>query len=169
MHSRVRSERKLIAEIEAVYRQRVGDFRSMVAAILRDSDAARDVVQDAFAAAVRQAPSFRESGSLEAWICRIVINEARSERRRRLAHPTAELMLVTSAQAQDAASERDSYVQDAIALLPERQRLALFLRHYVDLDYRAIAAVLEVAPGTVGATLHSAHAALRRTVEEVVE
>ena len=40
--------------------------------------------------------------------------------------------------------------------LPERQRVAVFLRYWADLDYRAIAEVLEVEVGTVSATLSSA-------------
>ena len=57
-----------------------------------------------------------------------------------------------------------------VAALPERQRLAVFLRYYADLDYRAIATALAIEPGTVSATLNSAHASLRRfasTREEV--
>jgi RNA polymerase sigma factor (sigma-70 family) len=56
-------------------------------------------------------------------------------------------------------------VRAAVAALPERQRLALFLRYYADLDYAAIAAILEIKEGTVGATLHAAHAALRAALE----
>jgi RNA polymerase sigma factor (sigma-70 family) len=159
---------RVVADIEWVYRRRLGDFRSMVAAMLRDRDAAHDVVQDAFAAAVRQAASYRGVGSLEAWICRIVINAAQTERRRRFAQAVAEPVCEwTAAALPDSPEESD--VQVALARLPERQRPALFLRYYVDLDYRTIAAVLDVAPGTVSATLHSAHAALRRTLEGVVE
>jgi RNA polymerase sigma factor (sigma-70 family) len=54
-----------------------------------------------------------------------------------------------------------------VAALPERQRLAVFLRYYADLDYRAIAQVLGIEVGTVSATLSSAHRALRRSLEEV--
>ena len=168
MSVRIRSQGAVVADIERVYRRRLGDFRSMVAAILRDREAAHDVVQDAFAAAVLQASSFRGTGSFEAWICRIVINGARTERRRRLAHATADRGFDTNAEAH-VPEQPDSQLQDALTLLPERQRLALFLRYYVDLDYRGIADVLDVAPGTVSATLHSAHAALRRTFEEVAE
>ena len=46
--------------------------------------------------------------------------------------------------------------------LPDRQRTVLFLRYYADLDYRAIADVLEMEVGTVGSTLNAALAALRR-------
>jgi RNA polymerase sigma factor (sigma-70 family) len=57
-------------------------------------------------------------------------------------------------------------VRAAVAALPERQRLTLFLRYYADLDYDAIAATLGVASGTVGATLNAAHAALRGSLKE---
>ena len=61
------------------------------------------------------------------------------------------------------------HVHTALALLSERQRLVLFLHYYADLDYAAIAEALEISSGTVGATLHSARAAMRRLLEEVVQ
>jgi DNA-directed RNA polymerase specialized sigma24 family protein len=51
--------------------------------------------------------------------------------------------------------------------LPDRQRFILFLRYYADLDYGAIATALDLSPGTVGATLHAAHATLRERLQEV--
>jgi len=54
-----------------------------------------------------------------------------------------------------------------IAALPERQRAAVFLRYYADLDYRAIARVLEIEVGTVSATLSAAHTTLRKALREV--
>jgi DNA-directed RNA polymerase specialized sigma24 family protein len=39
------------------------------------------------------------------------------------------------------------------------------LRYYADLDYRAIAAALDIEVGTVSATLSSAHRALRQRLE----
>jgi RNA polymerase sigma factor (sigma-70 family) len=61
----------------------------------------------------------------------------------------------------------ETNVRTWIAALPERQRLAVFLRYYADLDYRAIAAALEIEVGTVSATLASAHSALRKQLGEV--
>ena len=54
-----------------------------------------------------------------------------------------------------------------LALLPERQRLILFLRYYADLDYQQIADVLDLRRGTVSAALHAAHNTLRQQLEEV--
>jgi RNA polymerase sigma factor (sigma-70 family) len=56
-------------------------------------------------------------------------------------------------------------VRAAVAALPERQRLVLFLRYYADLDYEAIARVAGIRTGTVGPTLMAAQRALRRALE----
>jgi RNA polymerase sigma factor (sigma-70 family) len=71
--------------------------------------------------------------------------------------------------AQNGTSPDESGVRAWIAVLPERQRLAVFLRYYADLDYRSIAAVLDVEVGTVSATLSSAHAALRKRMGNVAQ
>ena len=63
--------------------------------------------------------------------------------------------------------ERDADLRAALALLPERQRLAVFLRYYADLDYVAIGEALGMRTGTVASTLNAAHAALRGRLEEV--
>ncbi len=58
-------------------------------------------------------------------------------------------------------------VRAALAALPERQRLALFLRYYADLDYAGIAEALGVSRGTVSATLHAAHSNMQTQLTEV--
>ena len=55
-----------------------------------------------------------------------------------------------------------------VAALPERQRHAIFLRYYADLDYRTIASILGIEVGTVSATLAAAHRSIRIALEEVV-
>ena len=146
-----------------MYRERGGDLRRLAAALIRDRERAVDVVQDAFAAAVRRRASFRRDGSLEAWICRIVVNLARNDVARRppespFAEPPARNGHAPGAESELTAS---------LAALTDRQRLVVFLRYYADLDYRAIAETLDISPGTVGATLNSAHAALRKQLQEV--
>jgi RNA polymerase sigma-70 factor (ECF subfamily) len=160
------SERDPSAEIEAVYRRRYGKFLRVAVAILRDERLAEEAVHDAFVRALRHRRSFDERGSLDAWLWQIVVNEAR---RRRSAERAAHLSPVDDATVPATANgQRESGAVEAIvAKLPERQRLALFLRYYADLDYDAIATALGVRPGTVAATLHAAHAALRSQLLEV--
>ena len=63
--------------------------------------------------------------------------------------------------------EDEPELRAALARLPERQRTAVFLRYYADLDYAAIGEALGISTGTVAATLNAAHAALRSRLEEV--
>jgi RNA polymerase sigma-70 factor, ECF subfamily len=151
-----------LSEIEAVYRERFPEFRRVAAAIVGDRDAALDVVQDAFGTAIRRRKTFRGDGPLEAWIWRMVVNTAGDHRR-----PTRLVPATAVPAPQNGHAEDSGALAVAIALLPERQRLALFLRYYADLDYNAIADALGVRPGTVAASLNAAHAALRRALPEV--
>jgi RNA polymerase sigma factor (sigma-70 family) len=149
-----------LADIEAVYRARFAEFCSVAAAILRDREAGRDAVQDAFAKAVRNRRDFRHDGSLDAWLWRAVVNTALDERRKRIAPDLPEQKW--------AGEQADGYdVRAVIQQLPERQRLVVFLRYWADLDYAAIADALAIAPGTVAAALHAAHGSIRNSLEEV--
>ncbi|HEY7207832.1 MAG TPA: sigma-70 family RNA polymerase sigma factor [Gaiellaceae bacterium] len=155
-----------IGAIESVYRLRFDRFCRVAAAILGDREAARDAVQDAFALAVRRRSGYHGPAPLEAWLWRIVVNRARDERRSAAARVRRERSLAAPpALAVELDDPRE--LREALAGLPERQRLVLFLRVYADLDYEAIATVLAISPGTVGATLNAARASLRRTLEEV--
>ncbi len=149
--------------IEAVYRARGADFYRAALATPGHPERAQDAVQEGFARAIRGRRGFRGSGSLEAWICRCVLNAARDDRRK-VSFDRAfgdELPSVTTADPPDATVRR------AILELPQRQRDALFLRYYLDFDYGQIAEALGIRVGTVSATLHAARTALGHVLTEV--
>lgn len=152
-----------LAQLEVLYRERGEHFVRVAAAITGNGEAGRDAVQDAFAAAIRRRSSFRGSGALEGWLWRIVVNSARGYARERSSLPLDERHEgSTNGRLSD-----ELGLRTWIATLPERQREVLFLRYYADLDYRAIAEVLEIEVGTVSATLSAAHNKLRVALREV--
>ncbi len=165
MKSRKGASGASLEEIEALYRERLPAFLRVACALLGDRERARDAVQDAFAAAVRRRQDFRGDGPLAAWVWRIVVNSARSHGR--ALADEGRLLYAEVARNGSTPHGDDLRVRLAFARLPERQRLALFLRHYADLDYEAIATALEVRPGTVGSTLASARGNLRDLLEEL--
>lgn len=153
------------AELEELYRRRFRAFLATVTALLGDAEEARDVVQDAFASALGRRGDYTGSGSLEAWVWRIVLNRALDRRRARARAPELR------AERFEAPSVNGDYVAAAavrarLQALPRRQRLAVFLRYYADLDYETIAHVLEISPGTVGAALNHARGTLRARLKE---
>jgi DNA-directed RNA polymerase specialized sigma24 family protein len=146
----------MLDDLETLYRSRLQEFRRVAAGIAGDSELGCDAVQEAFASAVRKRRSFRGTGTLEAWVWRIVVNAARDARRRRPA-------LV---EPHETSSNGHAPVLP-LDLLTERQREIVFLHYYADLDYAAIAEALAISPGTVGATLNAARQTLRSALEEV--
>lgn len=160
-------EEASIAALAQLYEQRYRRFLRVAEAIVRDPELARDVVQDAFARAIRGRFDYRGESSIEGWVWRTVVNTALNAKRDR---PPAHLPLEEHAAAELPTSNghASSELPALLALLPERQRLVLFLRYYADLDYARIGEALEIRAGTVGATLNQAHAAVRRTLEETV-
>jgi RNA polymerase sigma-70 factor (ECF subfamily) len=150
-----------LAPLEELYQARLPVFRRVAAGITGNRESARDAVQEAFVTAVRKRRSFRGDGPVEAWVWRIVINTARNHRRRDAVRSRAEA---------DAAPRVDGERVGAelpLHLLTDRQREVVFLHYFADLGYEEIAVALAIAPGTVGATLSSARAALRRAMTEV--
>lgn len=150
-----------LAEIERVYRASFHNYLRVAGAIAGEN-VAHDVVQDAFAAAVRTRSRWRAEGPLEAWIWRVVVNRARDERR---SSSRAALVDEQPPVSSNGRGEGED-VRAALQGLAERQRLVLFLRYYADLDYRTIAHTLKVEEGTVGALLHAGRERLRVTLQE---
>jgi RNA polymerase sigma factor (sigma-70 family) len=151
-----------LRELERLYRRSYRRFVRVALAITRDEEAAAEAVQEAFTRAIRARARFRGEGSLEAWVWRGVVNEAK----RTAARPRLEVA-DADADKGNGAPDSDAATRALIAALPERQRLAVFLRYYADLDYSTIGEVLEIERGTVSATLHAAHRSLREAIEVV--
>lgn len=155
-----------IEDLERLYRDRHVYFVQVARAVVGDEATAHDAVQEGFAQAIRWRDSFRGEGPLEAWLWRAVLNAALAARRLSGVFDPFELVPEPAANGRPA---EEKETRAWIAALPERQRLAIFLRYYADLDYQAIATALGVEVGTISATLNAAHAALRRSFSAAKE
>jgi len=146
-----------VEAIEELYRSRYASYRGGVAALMGSSDAARDVVQETFAQALRDRRDFRGDGSLAAWVWRIAFRTALRSRR----NGQRELTLDELVEAAPLpAAERDPELAAALRSLSPRRRLVVYLRYFADLPYAEIASLLDISEGTVAATLSQAHAEL---------
>jgi RNA polymerase sigma factor (sigma-70 family) len=150
--------------IEAVYRTRAADFFRFALAKTGDPERARDAVQEGFARAIRGRATFRGTGALEAWVARCVLNAALDLNRvfSRIQSEPEDVPADSTA-----SDDSGSVIREAVRQLPQRQRDALFLRYYLDFDYRAIGEALDVEVGTISATLHAARISLMDALQEV--
>jgi RNA polymerase sigma-70 factor (ECF subfamily) len=131
--------------------------------------AAEDVVQETFARAWVHAPSWQQSGALRfsyaAWLSRVAMNLAIDQTRRRV--PTVD---IDDVDAPDATAdvetvlirrERMALLQDAMARLPPRQRMALSLTYDAELANGEAAGVMAISVGAFELLLVRARRALR--------
>ena len=139
--------------IEQLYRERYIGFRNALAPIVGGREAARDIVQEAFAVALRDRRKLRRAESLAPWVWQIAYRLALRERlRANLSELPDDLSIVDAA--------RDPAIAAAIRTLPAQRRLVLFLRYFADFSYEEIAEALDISEGTVAATLTQARTAL---------
>jgi RNA polymerase sigma-70 factor (ECF subfamily) len=139
--------------IEQLYRERYVGFRNALAPVVGSREAARDVVQEAFARALRDSRKLRNEESLAAWVWRIALRIALREQGGRTNDELPDDLTIVDA-------ERDPALAAAIRSLPPKRRLILFLRYYADFTYAEIAEAVGIAEGTVAATLSQANSVL---------
>jgi RNA polymerase sigma factor (sigma-70 family) len=131
--------------------------------ILRDPQAAEDVAQETFIRAYRAAHRLKPGDEIRGWLYRIAVNTALNEVRRRnresaaLQRAGAEPLAIID---QTDASDTRSAVAEALDRLPERLRLPIICRYYLELSERETAATLGVRPGTVKSRLFEARRVL---------
>lgn len=141
------------SDIERLYRGRYASYWRGVAALLGGAEGAHDVVQEAFAQALRDCRQFKGRGSLAGWVWAIALRVALKARWNGQADEVVE-QLPESAEAPF--SDRDPVLAEALRQLSPRRRLVIFLRYYADLSYSEIASLCGISEGTVAATLSQA-------------
>jgi RNA polymerase sigma-70 factor (ECF subfamily) len=132
--------------------------------ILRDSELARDAVQDALIRAWRDLRSLRDPDRFDAWVYRLTVNACLDQARRRRRRPIeVEMAPLFAPLAPDPAiSIADRALVDSVLRrLDERGRAIVVLHYYVGLPLTEVAATLDIPIGTVKSRLHRALGVMR--------
>ena len=141
--------------------------------ILGNTDDAADAVQDALTTALGKPDAYRpDRGPLKPWFLQVVRNRCIDLLRRRKVTTDNVADIADSAEGPEAAAEladRDRILKQALGSLTSEQRQLIVLRDYMDLSYAELAAVLDIASGTVMSRLHRARVALAKTYREYDE
>jgi RNA polymerase sigma-70 factor (ECF subfamily) len=166
------------AETEIVARARAGDgdafavivdtYRDrlfgLAVGIVRNRDAAEDIVQETFIKAYRNLAGFRGDAGIYTWLYRIAVNTAHNHLRRRRKGEQVDLEEVAPVIEADgpgpaeitANVELAEAIQTAVGVLPARQREVFMLHYFEQLTHREIAAVLGITEGAVKANFFHA-------------
>lgn len=143
----------------------------LVILIVKDRNLAEDITQEVFLKAYRSISSFRAESSMQTWIYRIAVNEAKKYKRSwsfRHLFFRAEVDLGVMEDAQAATLKKDQRLQFArlIMGLPNNYRQVILLHYYEDLSIEEVAEVLGVTTGAVYTKLHRARKKLKELLEK---
>jgi RNA polymerase sigma-70 factor (ECF subfamily) len=160
------------ADFERLYRNTYRRILGTLITVLGDRAAAEDCAQDTFERAYKSWASWRPNAPVEAWLHRIAINVAISDRRRYRLRQVGELVrrLGRPGPAPDptALAERSDLIRE-LRKLPTKQAVALVMRHYHGYTNREIAAALGVAEQTVASRMAAARKRLQVTLADTRE
>lgn len=148
-------ERLFLAHFQEIYRH--------LYRMVSDAQHAEDLAQETFLRLHRQGFSPDGAHHVRAWLYRVATNLAYNALRGHTRRQRREAALGAEGVAADPAEMVERRVQqqavrEVLADLPERQAQLLLLRH-AGLSYKELAAILDVAPNSVGTLLARAHKA----------
>ena len=125
-------------------------------------DDANDIVQNTFVKAWINIGSFQGKSKISTWLYRIAVNETLTFLNK---NQNALVSLDTPEGAVAEMLESDTYFcgdsadvmfQEAVARLPEKQRLVFNMKYYEEMKYEEISAILDTSVGALKASYHLA-------------
>jgi len=158
------------AALEALYDRYAGLLSSVLNRILRDTQAAEEILQDIFFQLWRTAPQFDPArGSLPGWLMVIARNRAISRLRHHNPAAGEELLentvsLPFNLEGEIAQKELLGRVKGAIEALPKEQRATVELAYFEGLTHSEIAERTGDPLGTVKTRLRTALETLKRAM-----
>jgi RNA polymerase sigma-70 factor, ECF subfamily len=174
--NKYREEGRAVLFNELVHRYERELYRYL-ARYLGDPTSAEDVFQNTFLQVHLKRGLFENGRPFRPWLYAIATHQAVDALRKVGRHPTVSLdRRVSAARSESDAgnlidllvsenagplaelqeSERQQWVRDSIAKLPDALRQTLILAYHQDLKYREIAEILKIPVGTVKSRLHAA-------------
>ena len=162
--------------------------RPMVSFMYRmahNSAVAEDLAQEVFLRVYRSRQNYEASAKFTTWLYRIAsnlaVNHARDTRHQRpentvsLDEPDQETGLTMdlpdsslTAEETIVRRERLAAIRKRVEALPERQKMALIMHKYQQMDYREIAEVLKLSESAIKSLLFRAYETLRVQLKEFV-
>ena len=174
---------------EAAFAYLVQKYRrpmvSFMYRLCQNPAAAEELAQEVFLRVFRSRTSYEPTAKFSTWLYRIAtnlaVNHARDTRHERpgntvrLDEPDLETGTTPdladdaiTAEEQMLRAERVAAIRQKVQALPERQRMAVVMHKYQQMDYRQIAEVLKLSESATKSLLFRAYETLRAQLKEFV-
>jgi RNA polymerase sigma-70 factor, ECF subfamily len=162
------------AAFKKLYEQYATSVYNLVLRSLRNTQAAEDLCQEVWVKAYRELHRLDEPQAFPAWLYRIASRACVDAARRNLRFPATKELTDYGAPAADDDPERSAIqgervrlTWEALAVLPARQHLALFLREMDRRSYKEIAQILDTSEAAVETLLFRARQGFAKTYERL--
>lgn len=161
------SRLKAPATREQAFRELVSQYKERLYWHIRrtviDHEDTDDVLQNTFIKIYRNIDKFKEESSLFSWMYRIAINESitflnAKAKRKGLDNGELQESLVANLHADTYFSGDDVQLklQQAIATLPEKQKLVFNMKYFEGITYEEMSGILDTSVGALKASYHHA-------------
>jgi RNA polymerase sigma factor (sigma-70 family) len=152
---------------ETAFRKLMADYKERlywhIRNIVKSHDDADDVLKNTFIKIYRYIDKFKGDSKLYTWMYRIATNEAltflsKQAKRKSITDEELQTSLIENLES-DVYFEGDEIakkLQEAIATLPEKQRLVFNMRYFQELKYADISEITETSEGSLKASYHLA-------------
>ncbi len=164
------------------YRRPIVSFMSRM---VRNQGQAEELAQEVFLRVYRSRATYAAEAKFTTWMYRIatnlVLNNARDTKQERMApkvnldEPDPQTGIMPdvadrglSAEEGIMRRERLAAIKQQVMSLPEKQRMAVVMHKYQDMDYRHIAEVLKLSESATKSLLFRAYSTLREKLKEFV-
>ena len=124
---------------------------------------ADDIAQDVFVKAYTALEGFRGDSNIYTWLYRIAVNLSINHLRKQKVRNAVDLDDYLPFLSRDADQDRKmmrrenvSLIEDAIQILPEKQRAVFIMRYYDEMPYEQISSILGTSVGGLKANFHHA-------------
>ena len=161
------------ASVDELYRRHAGDLLRFLRAVLRNEQAAQDVLQTTFLRLTERGADVAR-GPVRAWLFQVAYREAAALRRRqsvadRLRHTREEASSGPDPLQELVRQEQARHVRELIEQLPEPQRVVVEQRIYHEKTFAQIASEQGVPLGTVLTRMRLALSKLREALRRLHE
>ena len=152
---------------DTAFRQLVSQYSrplySHIRNIVIDHDDTDDVLQNTFIKVFQNLKSFKGESKLFSWVYRIATNEAitfvsSKAKKNKISNEEVQQKALQNLVADDyfEGDAMEIKLQQAIAILPEKQQLVFKMKYYEDLKYEEISEILGTSVGALKASYHHA-------------
>ena len=160
--AQLKDENLRVAAFSVIVKEHSEDIYRHIRRMVLIHDDADDIVQNTFIKAWLNIDSFQGKSKISTWLYRIAINETltflNKNRGTLISLDTPEGAIAEQLESDTyfCGNRADALLQEAIARLPEKQRLVFNMKYYDEMKYEEISSILDTSVGALKASYHIA-------------